>query len=176
MAVVKPVIFQIVGFQNSGKTTFVKKVVSELKQRDITPVTIKHHGHGGKPEFDHDKDSYQHIQAGAAASLVEGDGHLLLQAEKDRWSLEEQIQLLTSFKPDLVLIEGHKYESYPKAVLIHRDEDLDLLKKLSNIQVAFLWNQQDLTVNFPTFQIDDPAGLQWLIEYFQKLINSIDNQ
>lgn len=164
---VKPVIFQIVGFQNSGKTTFVKKVVSELKQRDLTSVTIKHHGHGGKPEFDHDKDSYQHIQAGAVASLVEGDGHLLLQSEKNKWSLEEQIQLLASFQPDIVLIEGHKYESYPKAVLIRRDEDLVLLNTLTNIQVVFLWNQQDLTVHFPTFQLDDPVGLEWLIEYFR---------
>lgn len=168
MAVVSPTIFQIVGFQNSGKTTFVKKVLDELKNHDLTAVTLKHHGHGGKPQFDEEKDSYQHLKAGAIASLVEGDGHLLLQSEKMVWSIEEKLQLLSFFHPDVILVEGHKYEAYPKAVLIRNEEDLFLLEKLTNIKVVFLWGQMELHVDVPTFQINDPSGLKWIIEYFHR--------
>lgn len=168
MAVVSPTIFQIVGFQNSGKTTFIKKVLEELKKDDLTAVTLKHHGHGGKPQFDEEKDSYQHLKAGAIASLVEGDGHLLLQSEKMVWSIEEKIQLLSYFQPDVILVEGHKYEDFPKAVLIRNEEDLFLLEELSNIKVVFLWGEMELHVDVPTFQIDDPCGLKWLTAYFHQ--------
>lgn len=50
MAVVTPIIVQVVGFQNSGKTTFVKKLLQELSKQNIYVATIKHHGHGGKPD------------------------------------------------------------------------------------------------------------------------------
>lgn len=45
-----PSILQIVGYQNSGKTTLVEKVVHALAERKMKVATIKHHGHGGFPE------------------------------------------------------------------------------------------------------------------------------
>ena len=77
MAMVKePVIFQVSGYQNSGKTTLVNKIISGLKGKGLSVVTIKHHGHGGKPETPEGKDSSNHIESGAAASIVEGGGRL----------------------------------------------------------------------------------------------------
>ncbi len=43
-------ILQIVGYQNSGKTTLVEKVVYALAEQNMKVATIKHHGHGGFPE------------------------------------------------------------------------------------------------------------------------------
>ncbi|RTR31554.1 molybdopterin-guanine dinucleotide biosynthesis protein B [Robertmurraya yapensis] len=166
---VNPTIFQIVGFQNSGKTTLIKKVINELAQLGLTAVTIKHHGHGGKPDFQEGKDSHQHLQAGAIATLVEGDGHLLLQAEKNHWSLEEKLELMSFFQPDFILIEGHKHESFPKGVLIRKKEDLSLLEQLQNIKVVFYWDQ--LNNNLETiqaFSIHDETGPQWLAHYLQR--------
>lgn len=40
-------ILQIVGYQNSGKTTLVEKMVHALTEREMKVATIKHHGHGG---------------------------------------------------------------------------------------------------------------------------------
>lgn len=171
MALVSPVIFQIVGYQDSGKTSFIKKLVSELENQHITTATIKHHGHGGKPFFNEEKDSYQHLKAGAVASIVEGEGHLILQSEKIVWTLEEKMKLLSFFNPDVILIEGHKKEPYPKAVIIRRQEDLELLEKLENIKVVFYW--QEIEVNsklpYPAFSINDEKGVQWLIEFLQEL-------
>jgi molybdopterin-guanine dinucleotide biosynthesis protein B len=171
MALVNTVIFQIVGFQDSGKTTFVKKLLHELCEVGVTAVTVKHHGHGGKPALIEDKDSVQHMNAGAIASLVEGDGRILIQAEKKAWTLDEKIKLLSIFEPDLILIEGHKYERFPKGVLIRKQEDVEILTSLENIQVVYYWDfslleKIQLGNDIPVFQINDPAGYEWLVNYF----------
>lgn len=169
MAMVNPTVFQIVGYQNSGKTTLINKLIRELTKLGLTAVTIKHHGHGGKPDFHEEKDSYQHLQAGALATLVEGAGHLLLQSENNEWSLEEKIQLLSFFKANVILIEGHKHESFPKVVLIRNEEDLTLLDELDNIKVVFYWEKlENKLESIQVFSISDEAGPRWLAHYLQR--------
>jgi molybdopterin-guanine dinucleotide biosynthesis adapter protein len=169
---VNSTIFQIVGFQDSGKTTFIKRLIEGLQEVNLNAVTIKHHGHGGKPVFHEEKDSAQHIKAGAIASIVEGGGHLLLQADKNNWSLDEKIELISFFKPDIILIEGHKYEDFQKAVIIRSDEDLPLLKDLTHIKVIYYWEQTSIEsfttgTETPSFSIHDPSGYSWLIDFLK---------
>ncbi|WML49582.1 molybdopterin-guanine dinucleotide biosynthesis protein B [Neobacillus sp. PS3-34] len=135
-------ILQIAGYQNSGKTTFITGLIEELQQKGLKVVTIKHHGHGGKPAAAEGKDTSRHLKAGAAAALVEGDGRLILQAESQNWSLEEKIQLISFFRPDIILVEGHKYEAFPKIVIIREEQDLHLLDDLQNIQAVLFWNEK----------------------------------
>ena len=78
MALVKPFIFQVVGYQNRGKTTFITNIIKKLRAAKLETAVLKHHGHGGKPDHTGIKDSNKHFQAGAAASLVEGDGTIEL--------------------------------------------------------------------------------------------------
>jgi molybdopterin-guanine dinucleotide biosynthesis protein B len=141
MALVKPIIFQVVGYQNSGKTTFLLKLIQVLKNDGLKIVTIKHHGHGGKPDVLPEKDSSKHIDSGAVASLVEGEGRLVLQADESSWSLDEQIRLVNFFQPDIILIEGHKYQAYPKILLLRDEKDLFLLTKVDNIKAVIVWNK-----------------------------------
>lgn len=173
MAVVKPYVFQIVGFQNSGKTTFIRKLIQQLSLEKFEVVTIKHHGHGGKPEVNEDKDSSQHIKAGAVASLVEGEGRLILHGEREQWSLEEQIKILTILKPDFILVEGHKYENFPKAVIVRRKEDVKLLSQLKEIKMVLSWDESllagySLHKNFELCNINDPSTIKSLVEYLKK--------
>lgn len=164
MALVKPFIFQIVGYQNSGKTHFINQLLSKLKMSDIKTMTIKHHGHGGKPAIAKEKDSSSHIISGAAASLVEGGGRLLLQVENIDWSLKEKINLLSTFHPELILIEGHKYEEYPKAVFIRNQEDKKLLNELNHVELV-LFQESLLKTDFVSYHRDDPKALEWLVDY-----------
>ncbi|WP_080847303.1 molybdopterin-guanine dinucleotide biosynthesis protein B [Cytobacillus gottheilii] len=167
MVIDSPFIFQIVGYQNSGKTTLVEQVLNRLKANGKRTVVIKHHGHGGKPSLDEDKDSFRHVKAGAAASIVEGGGRLILHAEKQEWSLNEKIRMASSLSPDLILIEGHKHEEFPKAVLIRTNDDLQLLNDLTNIEIQFYWEKQ---LQSDGFHIEDIAGLEWLVSYLLKSI------
>ncbi|WP_394583258.1 molybdopterin-guanine dinucleotide biosynthesis protein B [Cytobacillus firmus] len=171
MAMVKdPVIFQVAGYQNSGKTTLINKLISGLKEKGLSVITIKHHGHGGKPETPEGKDSTSHIESGAAASLVEGGGRLHMHAEKKSWSLEEQVGIVLQLQPDVVLIEGHKKASYSKALLLRSDEDMHLMKELTNICTVISWDDNvikpnDANFEAPFFSIGDPKGPDWIVEY-----------
>lgn len=163
-----PVVFQIVGYQNSGKTTMMKKLIKELAKHNLTVATVKHHGHGGKPAVDGQKDSDEHFKSGAAASLVEGEGLLLLQGEKEDWTLDEKIQLLSFFEPDIILIEGHKRAPYPKGVIIRKEEDMELLGKLENIKTIHCWAPFFVEKKgTKTFDIHSEEGLQWIAAFLK---------
>lgn len=170
MAMVNPFVLQVVGFQNSGKTTFIKSLIEKLSIQNLKVGTIKHHGHGGKPTINEEKDSSTHIQAGARVSLVEGDGRLIFQAEKNTWSINEQINILTPFQLDVLIIEGHKYEGFPKIVIVKEENNLNLLTDLSNIK-AVLFREENLKVllsqkySGPHFHSSSHEGLDWIINY-----------
>lgn len=170
MAMGKPLIVQIVGFQNSGKTTFVKLLLNELSKLNFRVATIKHHGHGGKPDVVETKDSSEHIRAGAFASLVEGEGRLLLQVEKEKWSLEEKVLMVSSMNPDIIVVEGYKKESYHKIVLLRNEVDFEELNNLHNVlayssRVTAHWN-----TDLPVWNENDT--LNWLVNYcIQQLEN-----
>jgi molybdopterin-guanine dinucleotide biosynthesis protein B len=168
LALVKPVIFQIVGYKNSGKTTVMTNLIKRLKADGQNVVSIKHHGHGGKPETAKNNDSSKHLESGAIASIVEGEGSLLLQTEKAVQTIEEKIKLAAFFQPDVILIEGYKNESYPKLLLVRRKEDLELLQ-LRNIQVILVWDEalEESFDHVPWFYINDPSAINWTADYLE---------
>ena len=167
MALVKPLLFQVAGYQNSGKTTLSLTLIQQLTAAGLKVATIKHHGHGGKPEVVESKDSDKHVKAGAAVSLVEGGGRLVIQADNGFWSLSEEIDMLSIFNPDVILIEGHKQEPYPKAVILRDENDIELVEKLENIQVILgrvpelvnLWKDSPV----PVLGMEDGVG--WITRH-----------
>jgi molybdopterin-guanine dinucleotide biosynthesis protein B len=172
MALVKPVIFQIVGFQNSGKTKVMSELIKGLTSDHLHVVSIKHHGHGGKPEAAMNKDSSKHLDSGAVAAIVEGEGSLLLQAEKSAWTLEEKVQLGSFFHPDIILIEGYKKESFPKLLLVRYKDDVELLQKLNNVKAVMVWDeflteQQTFVTDIPWFDMNDRSAIDWTINYLK---------
>jgi molybdopterin-guanine dinucleotide biosynthesis protein B len=183
VALVKPVIFQVVGYQNSGKTTTVTMLVQALQTLALKAVTIKHHGHGGKPEVYQQKDSGKHLAAGALASLVEGDGRLILQTENSVFDLESQIKLMEYFQPDIILIEGHKQKDYPKLLLLRDQDDLSLLSKVNNIKVIMYWDekmkrflgeQQGQGMNY--FSIHDDTAIVRIAHILKNLVHNMDEK
>lgn len=177
MALVKPAVFQVAGYANSGKTTILSNLIKNLAAEGLSVVTIKHHGHGGKPLMPDEKDSEQHLAAGARASLVEGAGKMIISSEGITWSLAEKIGYMSSFGADFVLIEGHKHERYPKLVIVRNQEDCSLLDELVNIQAVFYWDW-DLIKNWkrkeqiPSFHIRQEEGYAWLIKYLKKQLKN----
>lgn len=168
----KTFIFQITGYQNSGKTAFINKLLAELAVRKVQAVTLKHHGHGGKPKVCEETDSALHISSGAAASLVDGGGRLLLQIENIEWTLEEKINLLSGLHPDLILIEGHKYESFPKLVFLRDVDDFHLLSQLNNIVAVIYQHTKPVeTANsLPIFHRNDPEAMNWMVDYIMSQV------
>ncbi|MDQ0243474.1 molybdopterin-guanine dinucleotide biosynthesis protein B [Bacillus fengqiuensis] len=168
----KPFIFQIVGYQNSGKTTLTEKLIERFTQEGQRVGTIKHHGHGGMPAFgDEQKDTFRHREAGALVTGVEGAGMLQIHARKEEWTLKDVVSLYEAFSMDVILIEGYKQEAYKKIVLIRSEEDLSLLHKLKNIICVISWVPLSPIVSdaYPAFHIkDEQTYVEWLIERMRK--------
>jgi len=144
-------VFQIVGYQNSGKTTLMEELIKSGKAKGLRIGTIKHHGHGGTPFCPNsDKDSNRHSLAGADISSVEGEGTLLIEATNNEWGLNDIINVYHHFSLDLILVEGYKKSCYPKAVLIRDKKDLFLLNSLTNVKAVISWipipNEESKTV------------------------------
>ncbi|MDR7000825.1 molybdopterin-guanine dinucleotide biosynthesis protein B [Neobacillus niacini] len=170
---VKPVVFQVVGYQNSGKTTVTGKLIEALNKLGLKVVTIKHHGHGGKPNLFPQKDSSRHIVAGALASIVEGEGRLLLQVEKTETTLEEQIELLKNLFPDVILIEGHKQKDFPKLLILKDKADLSLLETVKNVEIILYWDENlkpilEKSVGPLLYNIHDQTAINKIAEYLTK--------
>lgn len=170
----KPFIFQITGYHNSGKTTLLNQLLRQLKKENLRAVTLKHHGHGGKPQIVEETDSARHIASGAVASLVEGGNRLLLQIEDIVWTLDEKINMLKALKPDVLFIEGHKHEDFPKLVILRAGADFHLLEELTNIAVVLY--EKDKPLQFaaaPCFRRDDPEAINWVKNYIISEIKEI---
>lgn len=107
-------VIAVVGWKNSGKTTLVTRLVSELCRRGYRVATVKHAHHDF--DIDHEgTDSYRHRAAGAfEVALVSGR----------RWALIHELgaesepglaEILAKLAPaDIVIIEGYKREPIPK--------------------------------------------------------------
>ena len=110
----KPVIFGVTGWKNSGKTRLVAGLVCTLKSRGFVVSTVKHAHHG----FDVDKpgtDSYAHREAGAKeVALVSGKRWVLMHEMRDE-SEPTLDEILAKLAPcDIVIIEGFKACPHPK--------------------------------------------------------------
>lgn len=105
-----------VGYQNSGKTTLVEKVISRLTQRGVRVGSVKHHGHKGFEIDQPGKDSWRHAQAGSRhVGLISPDAY----AEYARTSEEVTVtDILTRYTDvDAVIVEGYKAAGLPSIVV-----------------------------------------------------------
>ncbi|RDI41378.1 molybdopterin-guanine dinucleotide biosynthesis protein B [Falsibacillus pallidus] len=161
-------ILQIVGYQNSGKTTLIEKLIRRLSESGLETGVIKHHGHGGEPEIGTpSKDSTRTFKAGAAVSGVEGDGVLQLAARVSEWNLEKWLEFYAFFSVDVLLVEGYKKEDYPKVVLVRSAEDWEELRNLSNIQCVISMEAQIVDGGIPVYTREQEA------EYMEYLMESL---
>ena len=106
----QPALVAVVGKSDSGKTTFIERLLPELLKLGLRVGTVKHDVHG----FDIDtpgKDSWRHGQAGAEAYVVAGPDRLAYVSR-----LAAPLSLITIARRffagfDLLLAEGYKRES-----------------------------------------------------------------
>ena len=160
-------IIQIVGFKNSGKTSLSTELIRSLVSNGFRTASLKHHGHGGEPLGLENTDSYKQQQAGAIVAGVEGSGMFQLK-HVNGWNIEQLIAIYRLFNIDVLVIEGFKYENYPKIVLIKNKEELSLLKQLTNIiAVVSAVSMEESSISFPVFSYDQIEKLcHYYIEHY----------
>ncbi|MFD1065662.1 molybdopterin-guanine dinucleotide biosynthesis protein B [Oceanobacillus locisalsi] len=160
-------IIQIVGYKNSGKTTIAAQFIEYAINKGIRTASLKHHGHGGKPEGIKDTDSEKHSQAGAVISGVEGGN--VFQLSKENWTVEEMIYIYSMMHIDLLVMEGFKSCSFPKVLLVSREEELELLDQVENVQAIITQVALEKhSYPFPVFHVSEINRIyKWLEEQLQ---------
>jgi molybdopterin-guanine dinucleotide biosynthesis protein B len=159
-----------VGYQNSGKTSLVSKILATLNKKALRVGTLKHHGHKGLPlSCDTNKDTFKHRSAGALVTGIEGKGILeITSVDQDYFYLEKLLELFDTLSLDLIIVEGFKNGAFPKIVLLKSPEDEKLLFELSNIVLIICWYDSFQDCNIPWFSINDEKEYILWIQLFVK--------
>jgi len=169
----KPAVFGITGWKNSGKTRLVAGIVKNITARGLIVSTVKHAHHG----FDVDKpgtDSFAHREAGAKeVALVSGKRWVLMhEIRKDSEpSLDE---ILAKLDPcHLVIIEGFKSCPHPKieATRAQTKRDLPLWPRDKSI-IAIAADYEVKDCDRTVFGLDD---IEQMSDFILKHIN-LDQQ
>lgn len=150
----------VVGKMNSGKTTFIEKLIAELTTRKFRVATVKHVA----PEVEMDKpgkDSYRHVAAGSLTTVVASSKKLaLIKAEEPGNILDASLYLIGE-DYDIVIAEGFKTSDIPK-IEIHRQEIGAPLEGIKN-RIAIV-TDEPLELEAEQFSFKDVTAVADLLE------------
>jgi molybdopterin-guanine dinucleotide biosynthesis protein MobB len=106
-------IIQIIGNSNSGKTTFIRSLIPELKKKGSVAV-IKHLGDHNYT-VEEGKDTTIFFNSGANISVgIDSDKTVIMIHQN---TLDDALGTLFDLGMDFVIIEGFKKQSFPKIVI-----------------------------------------------------------
>lgn len=161
----RPPVISFVGRSNSGKTTFLEKLIPVLKELGVRVATIKHDVHDF--EIDREgKDTYRHKKAGARITMIASPKKLALVEDLDSELPLETIVTRYVRNIDLVMTEGYKKEQMPKIEVYAFREDVPPLA-LDDPNVLAIVADVPLDAHVPVFSRDNPAPVaDFIIEKF----------
>ena len=110
-------IISIVGKQNAGKTTLLKKLIPKLKDQGYRVGTLKYNIR--KFDIDHEgKDTYKYSNSGADSVAISTQSEFVVMKKiANPLTLHEIIEAHFN-DVDVVLVEGYREDDYPKIRII----------------------------------------------------------
>ena len=152
----------MVGASNSGKTTYLEKLIPELRRRGYRVGTLKHDVHGF--EMDREgKDTWRHRQAGAQTIGIGSPGTVATIRETSAEMPLEQIAGRYFWEEDILLTEGYKRSHYPKIEVFRSVIEAQPICGAQD-NLAAVVTDDPVEVDVPVFRFDDVPGLADLIE------------
>ena len=153
-------VISIVGRSNSGKTTYLEKVIRELKARGYRVATIKHDVHG----FEMDKpgkDTWRHAQAGADVVCISSPAKMaMIKKVEQELALDDVIACISDV--DIIFTEGYKQERKQKIEIYRKAVcDTPLCPKSELLAIA---TDTPLYDDIPQFPLDDAGELALFLE------------
>ena len=159
-----------IGYQNSGKTTLVEKVIAVLTARGLRVGSIKHHGHH---RFDIDvpgKDSWRHAEAGSRhVGLICANRYAEYADTDQEFPLDDLLARYTDV--DVVIVEGYKTAGLPNVVVarsgVDRLRGSSSLDLVDDATLAIACNDtlaNHIHINLPVADINDAATVANVVE------------
>jgi molybdopterin-guanine dinucleotide biosynthesis protein MobB len=151
-------VVSFVGTSNSGKTTLLCKVVSELKKRGYKVATIKHVQHLDIPQ---NKDNWKHFHAGGDMVIVASKDNILT-LENTNGDVSIDLLLERIKDRDIVIVEGYKGSSLPKIEVIRKETFEGMVSQKEHL--IAIAADYELYYDVPLFPINDYKGIAEFIE------------
>lgn len=140
-------------YSNTGKTTYLEKLLLCLKTAGLRIAVIKHDGHDFEADTE-GKDSWRFAQAGAdVVAVASGTKFALFQYSPA--DLDAVITHITGV--DLIITEGYKHGPFPKIALFRSDSGKGLSVPAEEC-LAIVGDYPE-QVSCPVFPMDDPCPL-----------------
>ena len=147
-----PPMVTVMGWANSGKTTFLQGLIPALTCRGLRIAVVKHDAHG--VAVDHEgKDTWVLAQAGATTTAILGPNQwaVMSSTECDLDGLRRKLPPV-----DLILGEGFKFSHLPK-IEVHRKANEHALITRDSTLIALITDEA-LDTPAPQFALDDFEG------------------
>lgn len=154
-------IVAFVGHSESGKTSYLERLLPELSGRGLKIATVKHvplHFHSGNPE----KDTERHLAAGAAATVACARDAVVITRPVDPEMPLDDIAVLLGDEYDLILAEGFKQSGVPKIEIWRKGVGLPLEQLTS--RVAVVTADQYPGTAHRIFSLEDISGMADFLE------------
>ncbi|MDZ4085545.1 MAG: molybdopterin-guanine dinucleotide biosynthesis protein B [Tabrizicola sp.] len=146
-------VYGVIGWKNSGKTSLMERLVSEITGRGFSVSTVKHVHH--TVDLDQPgKDTWRHRQAGAREVVLASADRLAILVEH-RGPEPELPAVLARMAPvDLILVEGYKRDAHPK-IEVWRAETGHPLIQPGDPLVRAVATDAALTLPVPVLDLND---------------------
>ncbi|MBO8127022.1 MAG: molybdopterin-guanine dinucleotide biosynthesis protein B [Firmicutes bacterium] len=159
-------VLSVVGFANSGKTTFLEGLLPELGRLGIKVAVFKHHGHEDSLGVDAvGKDTWRLSQAGAEpVGLVQGNSVTLHYRLNETATPQDLAALVSGV--DLVITEGFKRAANPKIEIWRHADQKEPACAGDPFLIALVTNRRS-EQEVPVFALDDYRGVaRFVVDYF----------
>ncbi|PCI29440.1 MAG: molybdopterin-guanine dinucleotide biosynthesis protein B [SAR324 cluster bacterium] len=158
----QPKLLSFVGRSNSGKTTFITKILPLFCQRGLKVGSIKNTHHQVK--FDKPgKDSYRHREAGSSQVLLLTEDRFAIFGERPEQHSLHQLAAKWFDDFDLVLSEGFKNEDSFKIEISREANQKKPLYTNPAYQIQALISDRTAEISIPHFDLNDVNGVfEWI--------------
>jgi molybdopterin-guanine dinucleotide biosynthesis protein B len=152
----------IVGASDSGKTTFLEKLIPELVARGYRVGAIKHDAHGF--EIDHEgKDTWKLRRAGAGVIAISSPNLFASIRRTDAEMSLQEIGARFFWTEDILIAEGFKRAHFPKIEIFRSTVEPKPICGPSDNLVALV-SDDLIDTPVPRFLFSDWRGVADLIE------------
>ncbi len=155
----KPVVC-IVGKSYVGKTTFLEKLVQELKRRGYRVAVIKHNVHNFEIDYP-GKDTWCLAQAGSDAVMISSPSWWRRSYPSTSWRLSWKAGWTLNKMALIVLAESYKRSNKPKIEISRAELGSELLCREEEL-IAIVSDQR-FPFAVPHFDLEDSAGVADLL-------------
>ena len=151
-------VYGVIGWKNSGKTSLMERLVTDITARGFSVSTVKHVHH----DVDLDqpgKDTFRHRQAGAREVVLASKDRFALMVEH-RGPEPDLSAVLARLSPvDLVLVEGYKRDSHRKVEVWRSETGQNMIQPGDPLVRAVATDASGVSLSVPVLDLNDTAAV-----------------